>query len=228
MVTRMRLVHKDWQEALGAEFDKPYFVKLNNYIEDEYKHFTCYPPREAIYNALNYTSLSQVKVLIVGQDPYYNANQAHGLAFSVLPDQPIPKSLMNIYKELKDDLGLAIPNNGYLKKWADQGVLMINTVLTVRDKAPNSHRNQGWEIFTDEVIKTINAQNRAIVIFLWGKPAQKKIKLLNNPNHLIIEAPHPSPLSAYRGFFGCQCFSACNEFLSSNNAEVIDWQIEDL
>ncbi|MDF1618495.1 uracil-DNA glycosylase [Petrocella sp. FN5] len=224
----MQILQKDWLEVLGNEFDKDYYKHLETFVNKEYNTKTVYPPREDIYNALNYTSLKHVKVLLVGQDPYFNENQAHGLSFSVLPHQKIPKSLVNIYKELQDDMGMDIPNNGYLKKWADQGVLLINTVLTVRAKEPNSHSSKGWEIFTDEIIKTVNEQNRPIVIFLWGKPAQKKREFLTNPEHLILEAPHPSPLSAYRGFFGCKCFSKCNEFLATHGIEPIDWQIENI
>ena len=166
---------------------------------------------------------------MLGQDPYHNVNQAHGLSFSVLPSQTeIPPSLQNIYKELNSDLGMYIPNNGYLKKWADQGVLLLNTVLTVRAHQANSHQGKGWENFTDAVIKILNEQDRPIVYFLWGKPAQSKKKFLNNPKHLVLEAPHPSPLSAYRGFFGCKHFSKANEFLIANGIEAIDWQIENI
>jgi uracil-DNA glycosylase len=167
-------------------------------------------------------------VLILGQDPYHEPGQAHGLSFSVLPGQDAPPSLVNIYAELKDDLGCYVPNNGYLKKWADQGVLLLNTVLTVRAHAANSHKGRGWEHFTDAIIKALNEQDRPIVYMLWGKPAQSKMAMLNNPKHLILTAPHPSPLSAYRGFFGCKHFSQCNEFLKANNLEPIDWQIENI
>lgn len=222
----MLIKQKDWMDAIGEEFEQPYFKKLEEFVEAEYKNHQVFPPKDEIFNALEWTPLNKVKVLLVGQDPYYNEHQAHGLAFSVLPNQPIPKSLVNIYKELSEDLGIDIPNHGYLKKWADQGVLMINTVLTVRAKEPNSHRNQGWEQFTDQVIKKVNGLQGPLVIFLWGKPAQKKIKLLDNPKHLVLQAPHPSPLSAYRGFFGCKCFSACNDFLIAHGSEAIDWQID--
>ena len=187
-----------------------------------------YPPAEDIFNALHYTPLSKVNVLVLGQDPYHNENQAHGLSFSVLPSQPeIPPSLQNIYKELHDDLGCDIPNHGYLKKWADQGVLMLNTVLTVRAHQPNSHQKHGWEEFTDAIIRAFNKQDRPIVYLLWGKPAQTKIKMLDNPKHLILTAPHPSPLSAYRGFFGCRHFSQTYDFLEKNGITPIDWQIEE-
>ena len=168
-------------------------------------------------------------MLLLGQDPYHNVNQAHGLSFSVLESQTeIPPSLQNIFKELQDDCGCYIPNNGYLKKWADQGVLLLNTVLTVRAHQANSHQGRGWEQFTDAIIKALNEQDRPIVYFLWGRPAQSKAALLNNPKHLILKAPHPSPLSAYRGFFGCKHFSKANEFLVKNGETPIDWQIENI
>ena len=198
-------------------------------MKEEYSRTVVYPPAEDIFNALHFTPLSEVKVLILGQDPYHNEHQAHGLSFSVLPDQKeIPPSLQNIYKELQDDLGCKIPNNGYLKKWADQGVLLLNTVLTVRAHQANSHQGRGWEQFTDAAIQVLNEQDRPIVFLLWGRPAQMKKSMLNNPKHLILEAPHPSPLSAYRGFFGCKHFSKTNEFLVANGLEPIDWQIENI
>jgi uracil-DNA glycosylase len=224
----MDIINDDWNQAIGNEFDKLYFKELIKFIDLEYATKNIFPKREDIFNALNYTKLEDVKVLLVGQDPYHNENQAHGLSFSVLPDQQIPKSLVNIYKELKDDMNCKIPNNGYLKKWADQGVLLLNTVLTVEAHQPHSHKNKGWEEFTDAVIKKINEQDRPLVVFLWGKPAQKKKKFLTNKKHLIIEAPHPSPLSSYRGFFGSKCFSKCNAYLEANGIQEIDWQIEDI
>ena len=188
-----------------------------------------YPPADDIFNAFHFTPLSKVKVLILGQDPYHGEHQAHGLCFSVLPDQPeLPPSLQNIYKELQDDLGCYIPNNGYLKKWADQGVLLLNTVLTVRAHQAGSHQGKGWEQLTDAIIQAVNEQDRPIVYLLWGKPAQSKISMLTNPKHLILTAPHPSPLSAYRGFFGCKHFSKTNEFLKEKGIEPIDWQIENI
>jgi uracil-DNA glycosylase len=183
---------------------------------------------QEIFNALHFTPLKEVKVLLLGQDPYHDLNQAHGLSFSVLPGQKIPPSLQNIFKELNEDLGCDIPSHGYLKKWADQGVLLLNTVLTVRAHQANSHQGQGWEQFTDAVIQVINAQDRPIVIFLWGKPAQSKKGLLTNPMHLILEAPHPSPLSAYRGFFGSRPFSKANTFLTAHGITPVDWQIDAL
>lgn len=224
----MAMITNDWLDALSDEFQKEYYRKLYQFVKEEYSKTVVYPPAEDIFNALHYTPLSKVKVLVLGQDPYHNENQAHGLSFSVLPSQPeIPPSLQNIYKELQDDLGCDIPNHGYLKKWADQGVLMLNTVLTVRAHQPNSHQKHGWEEFTDAIIRALNKQDRPIVYLLWGKPAQTKIKMLDNPKHLILTAPHPSPLSAYRGFFGCKHFSQTNDFLEKNGITPIDWQIEE-
>ena len=223
----MSMITNDWLEAVDAEFKKPYYRNLYQFVKEEYSRTVVYPPAEDIFNALHFTPLHEVKVLILGQDPYHNEHQAHGLSFSVLPDQKdIPPSLQNIYKELHDDLGCRIPNNGYLKKWADQGVLLLNTVLTVRAHQANSHQGHGWEQFTDAIIQAVNAQDRPIVYMLWGRPAQSKIPMLTNPKHLILKAPHPSPLSAYRGFFGCRHFSQANAFLEKNGIEPIDWQIE--
>lgn len=225
----MSMLTNDWSLALKDEFNKPYYRDLYRFVKEEYSTKVVYPPADDIFNALHLTPLKDVKVLILGQDPYHNEHQAHGLSFSVLPDQKdIPPSLQNIYKELQEDLGCYIPNNGYLKKWADQGVLMLNTVLTVRAHEPNSHQGRGWEHFTDAIIQAVNQKDEPVVYMLWGKPAQSKIPMLTNPKHLILKAPHPSPLSAYRGFFGCKHFSRCNEFLAQNGLEPIDWQIENL
>lgn len=224
----MGAIANDWLEKLKPEFQKPYYKELYKFVNEEYSKYVIYPPSEDIFNALHFTPLHDVKVLILGQDPYHNPNQAHGLSFSVLPGNPAPPSLVNIYQELKDDLGCYVPNNGYLKKWADQGVLMLNTVLTVRAHDANSHAGHGWEHFTDAIINTVNNEDRPIVYMLWGSPAQKKIPMLTNPKHLVLKAPHPSPLSAYRGFFGCRHFSACNAFLEKNGVAPIDWQIENL
>ena len=225
----MAMITNDWAKALEGEFKKPYYKELYTFVKEEYSKTTIYPPAEDIFNALHYTPLNEVKVVILGQDPYHNVHQAHGLCFSVLPDQPeIPPSLQNIYKELQADLGCKIPNNGYLEKWARQGVLMLNTVLTVRAHQANSHQNKGWEQFTDAIIREVNNIDRPVVYLLWGRPAQSKIPMLNNPKHLILKAPHPSPLSAYRGFFGCKHFSQTNDFLISNGLEAIDWQITDI
>ena len=221
----MAMISNDWLPALDQEFHKAYYRDLFTFVKQEYNTHVIYPPADDIFNALHFTPLSEVKVLILGQDPYHNEHQAHGLSFSVLPDQKdIPPSLQNIYKELQDDLGCKIPNNGYLKKWADQGVLLLNTVLTVRAHQANSHQGRGWEQFTDAIIQAVNAQDRPIVYMLWGRPAQSK----TNPKHLILKAPHPSPLSAYRGFFGCRHFSQANAFLEKNGIAPIDWQIEDV
>lgn len=225
----MSMITGEWLEYLKDEFKKPYYKNLYEYVKEEYSSKVIYPPSEDIFNALHFTPLDKVKVLILGQDPYHEPGQAHGLAFSVQPGMAdTPPSLVNIYKELHDDLGCYVPNNGYLKKWADQGVLLLNTVLTVRAHAANSHRGRGWEEFTDAIIKAVNEQDRPIVFMLWGRPAQMKKAMLNNPKHLVLEAPHPSPLSAYRGFFGCKHFSKCNEFLRNNDIEPIDWQIDNI
>ena len=224
----MAMLSDEWQQALEEEFRKPYYKTLFEFVKEEYSKTAVYPPAEDIFNAMHLTPLSKVKVLILGQDPYHGDRQAHGLSFSVMPKTDIPPSLQNIYQELHDDLGCTIPNNGYLKKWAEQGVLLLNTVLTVRAHQPNSHQGHGWEHFTDAIIQAVNAQDRPIIYMLWGKPAQSKIPMLKNPKHLILKAPHPSPLSAYRGFFGCKHFSQANAFLAENGQEVVDWQIEDL
>lgn len=220
------ILKNDWKEALDPEFQKPYYKELRNFLIQEYKTRQIFPPMHDIFNALHYTPLSRVRVMILGQDPYHDVNQAHGVCFSVLPGQQPPPSLQNIYKELYDDLGCPIPNHGYLKKWADQGVLLLNTVLTVRAHQANSHQNKGWEQFTDAVIEAVNRQQRPVVYLLWGKPAQSKQTMLTNQSHLILRAPHPSPLSAYRGFFGSKPFSQANDFLEKRGAGTIDWCIE--
>lgn len=223
----MGMIENDWQPAVQAEFGKPYYRELYQFVKEEYSTHVIYPPSDDIFNALHLTPLSRVKVVILGQDPYHNEHQAHGLSFSVLPDQKnIPPSLQNIYKELSDDLGCYIPDNGFLQKWAEQGVLLLNTVLTVRAHQANSHRGIGWEEFTDAAIRILNEQDRPIVFILWGRPAQMKKSMLTNSRHLILEAPHPSPLSAYRGFFGSRPFSRANKFLKANGIEPVDWQIE--
>ncbi len=221
-------ISNDWLLPLQDEFKKPYYKQLFQTVNQEYARHQVFPPADDIFNAFHLTPLEKVKVVIIGQDPYHNVNQAHGLCFSVQPSVEIPPSLVNIYKELHDDLGCEIPNNGYLVKWATQGVLMLNTVLTVRAHQANSHQNIGWEQFTDAVIQILDQQDRPIVFLLWGRPAQMKKSMLHNENHLILEAPHPSPLSAYRGFFGCRHFSKTNDFLISKGIEPIDWQIENV
>ena len=224
----MAMIQNDWLPAIGGEFRKPYYRELFEFVKNEYDSRQIFPPADDIFNAFHLTPLKEVKVVIIGQDPYHNDGQAHGLCFSVRPNVEIPPSLVNIYQELHDDLGCDIPNNGYLVKWADQGVLLLNTVLTVRAHQANSHQGKGWETFTDAVIQAVNEQDRPIVYLLWGRPAQSKIPMLTNPKHLILKAPHPSPLSAYRGSFGCRHFSQCNEFLKANGEEPIDWQIENI
>ena len=225
----MGAISNDWLAPLSGEFKKPYYAQLFRFIQKEYSTYVVYPPADEIFNAFHFTPLSKVKVVILGQDPYHNENQAHGLSFSVKPEQKeIPPSLVNIYQELHDDLGCYIPNNGYLKKWADQGVMLLNTVLTVRAHQANSHRDIGWEKFTDAAISILNQQDRPMVFILWGRPAQAKKAMLNNPRHLILEAPHLSPLSASRGFFGSRPFSRTNAFLEEHGLAPVDWQIENI
>lgn len=217
-----------WEKELSEEFTKEYYRELFLFIRKEYSRVTVYPKSGDIFNAFHLTPFEKVKVVIIGQDPYHNPGQAHGLCFSVKPGVDIPPSLVNIYQELHDDLGCKIPNHGYLNEWAEQGVLLLNTVLTVQAHKPMSHRGVGWEQFTDAVIQKVNGIDRPVVFILWGKPAQAKETMLNNPRHLILKAPHPSPLSAYRGFFGSKPFSRANEFLVQNGEEPINWQISDM
>lgn len=224
----MAAIDNDWLEPLESEFKKTYYKKLYETIKQEYNTRQIFPEASDIFNAFAFTPLGSVKAVILGQDPYHNVGQAHGLCFSVKPEVDIPPSLVNIFQELHDDLGCPIPNNGYLAKWAAQGVMMLNTVLTVQAHAANSHRNIGWEEFTDAAIRILNEQNRPIVFILWGRPAQMKKAMLNNPQHLILEAPHPSPLSSYRGFFGSKPFSKTNEYLMSMGLTPIDWQIDNV
>lgn len=224
----MGAISNDWLGPLTPEFKKPYYANLYRKIREEYTTRQIFPDSEDIFNAFSLTPLSEVKVVILGQDPYHNVGQAHGLCFSVKPEVEIPPSLVNIYQELNSDLGCYVPDNGYLVKWAKQGVLLLNTVLTVRAHEANSHRGIGWEEFTDAAIRILNEQDRPIVFMLWGRPAQMKRTMLNNPRHLVLEAPHPSPLSAYRGFFGCRHFSRANAFLEDHGRSPIDWQIENI
>lgn len=224
----MAAIDNDWLEPLSGEFKKTYYKELYQKVKHEYETTQVFPDASDIFNAFSFTPLSKVKVVILGQDPYHNIGQAHGLCFSVKPEVDIPPSLVNIYQELRDDLGCYIPNHGYLEKWARQGVMMLNTVLTVRAHAANSHRGMGWEEFTDAAIKILNDQDRPIVFILWGRPAQLKKSMLTNPRHLILEAPHPSPLSSYRGFFGSRPFGKTNEFLKAQGIEPIDWQIDNI
>lgn len=224
----MSAITNDWLKAIGGEFQKDYYTNLYRFVKEEYESYEIFPKSEDIFNAFHLTPLKEVKVVILGQDPYHNIGQAHGLCFSVKPEVDIPPSLLNIYKELQEDMGLQIPNNGFLVKWASQGVLLLNTVLTVRAHQANSHQGKGWEQFTDAIIHAINAEDRPIVFLLWGRPAGLKKSMLTNPKHLILEAPHPSPLSSYRGFFGCKHFSKTNSFLQENGIAPIDWQIENI
>lgn len=218
----------EWEEALRPEFRKPYYRKLFETVVSEYKTHRVYPPADDIFNAFHFTPVSRVKVVILGQDPYHEEGQAHGLSFSVRPGVEIPPSLVNIYQELHDDLGCYMPNNGCLEKWAKQGVMLLNTVLTVRAHQANSHQNIGWEEFTDAAIRVLADQDRPMVYILWGRPAQRKAGMIYNPKHLILKSPHPSPLSAYRGFFGSRPFSKTNQYLESCGLTPIDWQIENI
>lgn len=224
----MRIIGNDWDEILDKEFDKEYYQKLRLFLDEQYQNKIIYPTKRNIYSALRLTSYKDTKVLILGQDPYHEENQAHGLAFSVNKGIQIPPSLLNIYKEMHDDINTYIPNNGYLIKWANQGVLLLNTVLTVEAHKANSHSQKGWEILTDEIIKALNNKEDPMVFILWGRNARNKKKYITNTKHLIIESAHPSPLSAYNGFFGSKPFSKTNEFLIQNNIKPIDWQIENI
>ena len=224
----MQILKNDWNSLLKDEFKKDYYLKLRQFLATEYGTRTIYPDMYDIFNALHYTAYSHVKVVILGQDPYHGPNQAHGLSFSVKPGVSAPPSLLNIYKELNSDLGCYIPNNGYLKKWAEQGVMLLNTVLTVRAGQANSHKNIGWEHFTDRVISLLNQREDPVVFILWGRNAQSKQNIINAPQHYIIKSVHPSPLSAHRGFFGSKPFSKTNNFLESIDQEAIDWQIENI
>ena len=221
---------KTWTDVIGQEKEKPSFKHILQQVHQErLAGKTIYPPQDEVFNAFIYTAFDEVKVVILGQDPYHGPNQAHGLAFSVKPEVAIPPSLLNMYKELANDIpGFQMPNHGYLVKWAEQGVLLLNTVLTVERGMAHSHAKFGWEIFTDQVIAALNEHREKVVFLLWGRPAQNKKPMLTNPKHLILEAPHPSPLSAYRGFFGCRHFSQANEFLRFHELEPIDWQIENI
>ena len=221
-------IEQSWKERLSAEFEKPYFSELTRFVRHEYSTTTCYPPGHLIFNAFNLCPFDKVKVVIIGQDPYHEQGQAQGLSFSVNDGVPFPPSLQNIFKEIEQDLGTPMPKSGDLTRWAEQGVLLLNATLTVRAHQANSHQGIGWEKFTDAVMDILNEQDRPIVFLLWGRPAQNKAARLNNPKHLILKAPHPSPLSAYRGFFGCKHFSKANAFLEEHGLEPIDWQIENV
>jgi len=217
-----------WQGHLDKETEKPYFLALQKFVEQERASFTVFPPESEVFTALDLTPYEQVSVVILGQDPYHDNNQAHGLAFSVRPGITPPPSLMNIFRELKSDIGFRIPNNGYLASWARQGVLLLNTVLTVRAHQPNSHRSQGWETFTDAIIRAVSAKPEPVIFVLWGNPAQKKLALIDSAKNEVITAPHPSPLSANRGFFGSRPFSKINAALRAAGKPEIDWQLPDI
>ncbi len=223
-----QILTNDWNDYLKDEFEKEYYQKLRQFLISEYHTKTIYPDMYDIFNALHYTSYHDTKVVILGQDPYHGAGQAHGLSFSVHKGIAIPPSLLNIYKELADDLGCYIPNNGYLKPWADQGVLLLNASLTVRAGVANSHRNIGWEIFTDRVIQILNEREKPVIFILWGANARSKKKYITNKQHYIIESTHPSPLSAHNGFFGSKPFSRANAILASLGETPIDWQIPNI
>lgn len=221
-------LNNDWDAKLKEEFEKPYYQALRQFLIQEYNNYTVYPPKEDLFNALRVTSFADTKVVILGQDPYHGPNQAHGMAFSVNPGIQTPPSLQNIYKELQESLGCFIPDNGYLMHWAQQGILLLNTVLTVRAGTPQSHQNQGWEQLTDRIIQLLNEKDETVIFLLWGTPAKKKQSLITNPKHVVLTAVHPSPLSAYRGFFGCGHFKKVNELLESQGRAPIDWQIPNL
>ncbi len=214
-----------WDDLLKDEFQEPYYQKLRAILAREYQTHTVYPDMYDIFNALRTTDYKDVKAVILGQDPYHGPGQAHGLCFSVKPGVPAPPSLKNIFKELKDELDIPIPDTGYLMPWAKQGVLMLNTVLTVRAGEANSHKGLGWETLTDRVIELLNNREQPMVFFLWGAHAKKKRELLTNPSHLVLSCAHPSPLSASQGFFGCGHFKACNDFLKKHNMTPIDWRL---
>lgn len=222
----MKKLNNDWDIILKDEFEKEYYQNLRKFLVDEYNHKIIYPKPEDLFNALRYTSYKDTKVVIFGQDPYHNPNQAHGLCFSVQKPTPAPPSLVNIYKELNAEFGYPIPSHGNLTSWANQGVLLLNTILTVEQNKPMSHANKGWEIFTNHIIELLNKHETPIVFMLWGAPSKAKKKLITNPKHLILECAHPSPLSAYRGFFGCNHFKLANEFLLSHHLQPINWKID--
>ena len=224
----MEIFHNDWKELLMPELEKPYYKELRQFLIHEYRTTTVYPDMYSIFNAMHYTAYKDVKAVILGQDPYHEPGQAHGLSFSVQEGVEPPPSLINIFKELETDLGCHVPDNGCLIPWAKQGVLLLNTVLTVRAHQANSHQGRGWEQFTDHIIELLTDHEKPIVFILWGSPARRKKSMITNERHLIIESPHPSPLSAYRGFFGSRPFSRCNNFLKANGETPIDWQLPDI
>lgn len=224
----MEIFKNDWGQYLKEEMAQPYYRQLRQFLIGEYSTKQVYPDMYSIFNALHYTSYADTKVLILGQDPYHEPGQAHGLSFSVQPNVPPPPSLVNIFKELETDLGCTVPNNGCLEPWARQGVLLLNTVLTVQAHRANSHRDKGWEIFTDKIISLLNQREKPVAFILWGSPARRKKAMITNPQHFIVESPHPSPLSAYRGFFGSRPFSRVNTFLESVGEKPINWQLPNI
>ncbi|MFE5319084.1 uracil-DNA glycosylase [Paenibacillus sp. NPDC056579] len=224
----MPILNNDWEDLLAQEFEQSYYKELRQFLKEEYGSRTIYPDMYDIFNALRLTPYADTKVVILGQDPYHGPGQAHGLSFSVKPGVPAPPSLQNMFKELRDDLGCKIPNNGYLVRWAEQGVLLLNTVMTVREATPNSHKGKGWERFTDCVISQLNQREQPVLFILWGSHAQQKMQLITNKHHKVLRSVHPSPLSAHRGFFGSKPYSQANDFLRSIGTEAIDWQIPDL
>ncbi|MFZ3577207.1 uracil-DNA glycosylase [Virgibacillus sp. DJP39] len=223
----MKILDNDWKKLLNEEFTKPYYMELLEFLKEEYSTRTVYPQMDDIFNALHYTAFHQVKVVILGQDPYHGPDQAHGLSFSVKPDVTIPPSLRNIFKEMQADIGSDMPKDGYLANWAKQGVLLLNTVLTVRAGEANSHRGMGWENFTDKVISSLNEKSTPVIYILWGRAAQKKQNLIDTDKHYLIHAPHPSPLSAHRGFFGSKPFSKTNQLLKQAGLDEIAWGLNE-
>ena len=219
------MIGNDWDSVLKEEFRKDYFLNIKEFVDSEYESKTVYPPYGEIFNAFKLTPLGNVRVVILGQDPYHEPGQAHGLAFSTPDGRPIPRSLKNIFKEINEEYGYPIPDSGCLESWAKQGVFLLNTVLTVEKSNANSHSKCGWQTFTDNVIKILNEQDKPIVFMLWGKQAEKKKELITNPNHLVLVTSHPSPFSARRGFFGCNHFKLANDFLNENNEEEINWKL---
>ena len=219
------MIGNTWDSVLSEEFEKDYFLRIKSFIDEEYQTKTVYPPYEEIFNAFKLTPIDNVKVVILGQDPYHEVGQAHGLAFSTPDGRPIPRSLKNIFKEINAEYGYPIPESGCLESWAKQGVFLLNTVLTVEDGNANSHSKCGWQTFTDNVIRILNNQDQKIVFLLWGKQAEKKKELITNPNHLVLVTSHPSPFSARRGFLGCNHFKLANEYLARNNIDEIDWKL---
>ncbi len=219
------MIGNTWDSVLAEEFEKDYFLRIKSFIDEEYQTKTVYPPYEEIFNAFKLTPIDNVKVVILGQDPYHEVGQAHGLAFSTPDGRPIPRSLKNIFKEINAEYGYPIPESGCLESWAKQGVFLLNTVLTVEDGNANSHSKCGWQTFTDNVIRILNNQDQKIVFLLWGKQAEKKKELITNPNHLVLVTSHPSPFSARRGFLGCNHFKLANEYLARNNIDEIDWKL---